>query len=149
MKKLIIVLLCALVLGGCSAKEQSTVCKLEKNGMTQQFTLNAKGDTITSTHEEMTFDLSQYADNEETLAMAKDALKAQIDSQFAGKEGIAVNYVDNGESLLTTIDIDMEKTTIEDLVELGMVGKEENSTDALSLKLSVEAIKEAGFTCGE
>ena len=146
MKKLIVCFGAALLLAGCgsSGKVTSKTCTVEESGFTMAITMDAKDDTVNKLSVQYTLS-GVLAGQEEISEEEMKAAGNMILSGMGIKEGngISAEFKADGEDLLATVSIDLEKVDDDTMKSIGMKSEMKN------MKLS-EIVKEAeedGATC--
>lgn len=133
-----------MLLTGCfGGKETTTVCKSELYG---QVTMDAEGDEIVKSKEELEFDIVEdfaitttdeseiKANIELVLKMYKaDGVKTKVESIKDGKAVVSIT-------------IDYKEANMDELAELELAP---DDADYISLKMTIEESEDDGYTCKE
>ena len=139
MKKIIVLLISVLLLAGCSAKKEVS-CVYTEDGYESTIVFVGEEDEVHSSKETVKliyefFDASEVGD--------KDQIKEQIESSYAGIDGVKVSANISGEEyLVITMEIDYEKISKEDLESFGV-----SSSGPISFENMISDYESYGYTC--
>ena len=144
MKKIIVLLISVLLLAGCSAKKEVSCAYIEE-GFESTIVFVGEEDEVHSSKETIKI-LYEFFDNGEEGV--KEQLKEQIESSYAGIDGVEVGVnISGDEYLVMTISIDYESVSKSDLVALGILTSEESEADFISFEESITENEAYGYTC--
>ena len=144
MKKVIVLLISVLLLAGCSAKKEVS-CVYTEDGFESTIVFVGEEDEVHSSKETIKI-LYEFFDSGEEGA--KEQLKDQIESSYAGIDGVEVSVnISGDEYLVMTISIDYEKASTDDLVALGILSSDESGADFISFEESISENEAYGYAC--
>lgn len=146
MKKILVLLAALLCFCGCSAKETTTVCKLDANGMVDEMSIVAENDKVTMLNEKVTlywedFEVESDDDKELLEAVMMEAFASLVDV-----DGIEINSEMTEDALLITIDMDIINGDLDAMANVGVLTLEDGAI-AISLEKSIEGLTGNGYTC--
>lgn len=141
-----ILLMTIFLLSACQTKEKTMVCKMGDIDNETAYSLNAfvaKGDDIIKINYHAITDYDYYNIDYQDIKNACDLLK----EKYNAHEGIAYSYSLDQEKGLVIEDtiIDITNASYESLYEVGVIN--DTSASAISLKKTINHLKEAGFSC--
>lgn len=145
MKKLLCVLFAGmLLLSGCSEpEEKTTVCKVERDGMSEQITLTALDDEVLSMKSVMQIPYSLYD-------IVTDEEKAMFESQMLenfATSGIEVESKSTEDVFVLEMNINFAEVNYQDLVDLGMMSESDLDSEMISLQKTLDGLTSSGYTC--
>ncbi len=144
-----LVLMMLAALTGCgSEKEEKDVlrCKQEQEGYVVEMVYDAKGDKATRVTQTSTLDLSKYP--EEAVAAVDDALK-QAEETYKAIKGVEYSYKKEDNKMIETVIIDLNKDTINELSEKGLMpieGEKDKKVTYISIERTKESLEKSGWT---
>ncbi len=151
MKKLCsmtLALMMVAALAGCgSEKEEKAVlrCKQEQEGYAVEMVYDAKGDKATRVTQTSTLDLTKFP--EEALAAVDDALK-QAEETYKAIKGVEYSYKKEDNKIIETVIIDLNKDTIKELSEKGLMpieSEEGKEVTYISIERTKESLEKSGW----
>lgn len=145
MKKLL-VLCCLFCLVGCSSEpeKKTVVCEADIQGVNQKITLEAEDDDLTVQKTESTLDFGSLGITEEQIKEVTKEFEDEYDLN-----GMRYTYSIEGTVLTEKIIVDYKMADLKELLDNGIIESEEENVTSVSLKQTVESLKEQGFTCNE
>lgn len=144
MKKIMVLLISVLLLAGCSAKKEVS-CVYTEEGFESKIVFVGEEDEVHSSSETIKILYEYVSGGEEDI---KEQIKEQIETSYAGIDGVKVNVDITGEEyLVMTIDIDYQQASNDDLVALGILSSDESSADFISFEESISENEAYGYTC--
>lgn len=152
MKKVLVLLLAAMMLVGCGGKgkggDESATCTLKQDGvMSMDMTVTATDDEIHAMKMVITVDKDAFGGID--VAALDDATKKQIEDMMLSGFGISADQaglkvsIDYTDTMVITLDIDFEKA---DAAILESMGLDIDNAD-MSFKRFVEDAEKEGATC--
>ncbi len=145
MKRMLWVLLIGLLLmSGCAKdEEKKAVCRLEKEGIVEEMTLNALNDQVLNTTSVMRLPFAMYEiETEEEKALFTEQMISGLDY-----DGITVETKSTEDEFVLEMTIDYEVVSFENLVLLGMIASEEADSELVSFEKTLESLTSSGYSC--
>ena len=145
MKKMLCLMFAGMILfSGCAKdEEKQAVCRIDKDGITEEMTVNALNDQVLSTSSLMKLPFSMYeieTDEEKELFIEQMLLPFQID-------GVNAVSKSTDDEFVLEMTIDLTTASFETLVELGMLASEDLDAEIISFEKTVEGLKASGYAC--
>lgn len=154
MKKLLGLLLCGLVLTGCSgAKETTTVCqgdlgKVNNISVSQTADIEAEGDTVKKMTTVATYDFTDVLSDYYTMEDAESMIKENVN--YDSLKGVTTKFETKDNTVILTVTVDYDKADMSALESAGLITSENGKTpDFVSLEKTVDGFKDEGATCKE
>lgn len=144
MKKILGIMMVALLLTGCGGEETTTVCKGNIDELTEiAVTLEAKGDKAQKMSGTYTYNFAQYVEAGATIDECLELIKS-MNFDFNSVDGLKGNYKADGNNVILDIEIDYEKADIDDLIKAGLVESTgDKKPTFISLKETVTNLEKA------
>ena len=142
---LIMVMILAVSVVACGGdKEKSVTLTMSQNGVTVDYTLEAKGDKVTKIKQVTTMDCSAYSD--EDIEYLEEMLEAYSD-YYEGFGCAKYSTKINNDKLVETITIDTtDMDGVQELSDAGLFPMTVDNADYISLEKSIESLKDLGLT---
>lgn len=140
MKKLLAIMLCGLVLSGCSSKVTETICTLKNSGVELTSTLKATGDQVD--HFEDVYLIPFVAELEELgegytvkelVSFYKETYKV---SSLNKIEGVEASVENDEENIIITTVVDLSKADLNVLIDNSLISLDGKITEESFLSLS-------------
>ena len=145
MKKILCLMFAGMILlNGCAKdEEKKAVCRIDKDGIIEEMTVNALNDQVLNTSSVMKLPFSMYeieTDEEKELFIEQMLLPFQID-------GVNAVSKSTDDEFILEMTIDLTSASFETLVELGMLASEDLDAELISFEKTVEGLKASGYVC--
>lgn len=139
---LFLVLSISLILVACGSKEETVTLEGEENGAVSTITYKAEGDKVTeqSTKNELPYEVMGVSNAEEAEALLADTVAG-----FEGIEGLTYEMDYQDDVAVEQLTVDYEKADMDEISNLMGSSFEGDVSEGISLKNSVEMLKEQGF----
>lgn len=142
----VLTLVMAFVLTACGGQEQTVSYRMvqEQDGLklTDEITLEAKGDIVQKMTEKIIVDTTVFDDaQKEQINVVYDEMVAM----YQGVEGVECTGTAGENDYTINIVVDATGSAVEELAELGLL-QIEGDANGISLKASQEAFEASGYT---
>lgn len=153
MKKLLSVLMLALVLTGCGGSDKkTTVCKGNLDELTlAEVTIESDGDKTEKMKSRVTYDFSDYVTESEPIDTFWLPRVKSINVDYNSLKGGSAKYSVDGTKIYLDVEIDYSKSDFDELQKAGLVTSTDDDKEIVYISLE-ETIKEqekAGLKCEE
>lgn len=145
MKKILCVFFVGMMLfSGCAKEEEKkAVCRLEKDGISEEMALNALNDQVLNTVSVMKLPFAMYEiETEEEKQLFTEQMMTGFD--YAG---ITVETKSTEDEFVLEMTVDYEVVSFEDLEQLGMIASEEVDSEIVSFEKTLESLRASGYVC--
>lgn len=151
MKKLLGVMLLALVLTGCGSKEEksTTICKGNIDELTAtEVTIEATDDKTDVMKSHVVYDLTSYVSEELPIDTYWLAQVKSINIDFNSLDGAKAKYSVDGEKIILDVEINYDEADFDQLKDAGLIttGKD-GKVVYISLEQTIKEQEKAGLTC--
>ncbi len=138
------VLACIMVFSitACGGKEQTKILTLEQNGVTMEYQIEAKGDSIHTITQKSSIDCSGYTADDIALIEASIAEYAAI---YEAYDGVTYSTETTDTTIIETIKLDVsDGDLVQSLSDAGLLPIEGDGTN-LSLEKTIENLTAQGW----
>lgn len=143
MKKLLLIVVVLMMLGGCGEKTKTTTCAYKQDAFDYQVIMESKEDKIEKMRYISVLDFAALGVDDESLI---ESVIAQLAGIYEGMEGVTYEHELTDGVLTEKTSIEIAKTTLDDLIQIGVVGEDAQSVD-LKLSEITENFTSQGFEC--
>lgn len=143
MKKLLLIVVLLMILGGCGEKTVTTTCTYKIDGLDHQIFMESREDKIEKMGYVSVLDFASLGIEDESLI--ENAVN-QLASIYEGMEGVTYESEIADGKLTEKTSIDISKMSLDNLIQIGVVDQDAQSID-IKLSEMTENFTSQGFEC--